>query len=167
MPGATLYRRSRRAPCYKRRVRREFSAGAVVVRRLRRRWMLAAIRPAGKPPGTWALPKGIVGRDESPETAAVREMSEETGVSGDLVGKLGDVRYVYSRGGQRIFKIVSFYLVRWTGGRLGDIAPSQRREVAEARWLPVEEAPSLLAYRGERDMAERARAALSEADNGL
>ncbi len=146
---------------------REISAGGVVVRRLRGSWFFAAIRPAGKPEGMWALPKGIVGLGERPERAAEREVEEETGVAAALVGKLGDVRYVYTRGGQRIFKIVSFYLVRSTGGRLGDIAPSQRREVAEARWLPLEEAPSLLAYPGEREMAERAHAAVSEAGNGL
>ena len=75
---------------------------------------------------------------------------------GALVGKLGDVRYVYTWAGERIFKVVSFYLVRYAGGRLGDIPPEFRHEVAEARWLPLEDAPRLLAYRGEREMAEKA-----------
>jgi hypothetical protein len=63
------------------------------------------------------------------------------------------VRYVYSRAGDRIFKIVVFYLVRTLGGRIGEIEPAMRREVAEARWLPLDDAPQLLAYRGEREMA--------------
>jgi len=139
---------------------REFSAGAVLVRRLRGRWWLAAIRPGGKPAGTWALPKGNVGRGESPEETALREVTEETGLEGDSRGKLGDVRYVYTRRGERIFKVVSFYLVRYRRGRIDDVPARYRHEVAEARWLPLEEAPRLLAYGGEREMAKTALATL-------
>ena len=142
-------------------MRREFSAGGVCVRRLRGRWVLAAIRPAGKPAGTWALPKGLVDRGERPELTAVREVTEETGVESELAGKLGDVRYVYTWRGERIFKVVSFYLVRYRSGRIGDVPAEHRHEVAEARWLPLDDAPSLLAYRGEREMAEKARGALA------
>jgi 8-oxo-dGTP pyrophosphatase MutT (NUDIX family) len=142
---------------------REFSAGAVVVRRLQGRWWLAAIRPGGKPEGTWALPKGNLGRDESPEETALREVTEETGLDGVPQGKLGDVRYVYTRRGTRIFKVVSFYLVRYRRGRIDDVPESFRHEVAEARWIPLEEAPRLLAYGGERQMAKAALATL-EAD---
>ena len=136
--------------------KREFSAGGVLVRRLDGAWHLAAIRPAGKPEGLWALPKGGLDDGESPEQAALREVAEETGAHGRSLGKLGDVRYVYTWKGTRIFKIVSFFLVRYEGGRLGDIPAEFRHEVAEARWLPLAEAPSLLAYRGEREMAEKA-----------
>ena len=139
---------------------REFSAGAVVVRRLRGRWWLAAIRPGGKPEGTWALPKGNLGRGESPEETALREVTEETGLEGVSQGKLGDVRYVYTRRGERIFKVVSFYLVRYRRGRIDDVPSHFRHEVAEARWLPLDEAPRLLAYGGEREMARNALATL-------
>ena len=70
------------------------------------------------------------------------------------------MRYTYTWDGERIFKIVSFYLVRATRGRLGDIPPEMAVEVDDTRWLPLDEAPRLLAYTGERQMAERARAAL-------
>ena len=141
----------------------EISAGGVLVRRMQGRWWLAAIRPQGKPEGLWALPKGLVDRGERPDATALREVFEETGVPGRLDRKLGDVRYVYSRGGQRIFKVVSFYLVRAGRGRIGVLPPGMEREVAEARWLPLEDAPRLLAYRGEKDMAKAAVEALGEA----
>jgi 8-oxo-dGTP pyrophosphatase MutT (NUDIX family) len=141
-------------------VRREFSAGGVVVRRLRGRLWVAAIRPQGKAEGTWALPKGLIGPGESPEETAVREVEEETGLRGASVRKLGDVRYVYTWRGERVFKVVSFFLLRYGQGRIGDIDPSMRLEVAEARWLPLEDASRLLAYRGERDMAAEALAHL-------
>jgi len=124
---------------------------------------MAAIRPAGKKPGVWALPKGLIDDGEPPEETALREVAEETGVEGRLVGKLGDVRYVYTWRGERVFKVVSFYLVRYSRGRLGDLPSATAHEVAEARWLPLDEAPKLLAYKGEREMAERALASLREA----
>jgi hypothetical protein len=68
------------------------------------------------------------------------------------------VRYTYTRrGGLRVFKVVSFFLLRAGRGRIGDIEERMRVEVAEARWLPLEEAPRLLAYGGEREMAAKAR----------
>ena len=145
-------------------MQREFSAGGVLVRRLRGRWAVAAIRPAGKPEGVWALPKGRIGPGEEPAATAVREVEEETGARGRLERKLGDVRYVFTWEGERVFKVVSFYLLRYTGGRLGEIAAEHRHEVAETRWLPLEEAPRLLAYRGEREMAEKALAVLADKD---
>jgi 8-oxo-dGTP pyrophosphatase MutT (NUDIX family) len=137
-------------------VLREFSAGGVLVRLVRGRPMVAAIRPRGKPEGLWALPKGQIDPGESPADTAVREVLEETGVSGRLVEKLGDVRYVYARDGERVFKIVSFFLLRASRGRIGEIEESMRIEVAEARWLPLDDAPRLLAYGGEREMAAKA-----------
>jgi 8-oxo-dGTP pyrophosphatase MutT (NUDIX family) len=136
---------------------REFSAGGVLVKRIKGRPMLAAIRPQGKPAGTWALPKGNIDPGERPEETAVREVLEETGVEGRLLEKLGDVKYTYTRrGGVRVFKIVSFYLLQAGRGRLGQIEERMRIEVAEARWLPLDEAPGLLAYGGERQMAAKA-----------
>ena len=140
---------------------REISSGGVLVRRLRGEWAFAAIRPNGKPAGVWALPKGLVHEGESPEATALREVAEETGVEGRALAKLGDVRYVYTRAGARIFKIVSFYLVRYRSGRLGDLPPEHAHEVAEVRWLPLADAPRLLAYKSEREMAERARTILA------
>ena len=145
-------------------MKREFSAGGVLVRTMAGRPWLAAIRPGGKPEGVWALPKGLISAGESPEATAVREIAEETGLEGTSAGKLGDVRYVYSFRGERIFKVVSFYLVRYRRGRIGDIPPAFRVEVAEARWLPLEHAPRLLAYKGEREMAEKALMMLAPGD---
>ena len=146
-------------------MRRELSAGLVLVRRMHGRPWIAAVRPRGKPEGTWALPKGLIGAGETPLEAALREGFEETGVRARLVSKVGDIRYVYTWEGERVFKIVSFYLARATGGRIGDLPAGMKIEVAEARWLPLEDAPRLLAYRGEREMAKRAFDSLSGSDS--
>ena len=130
--------------------------------------MLAAIRPGGKAPGVWALPKGRIDEGESGEATALREVAEETGAHGRSLGKLGDVKYVFTwppkpANGERVFKVVSFFLIRYEGGRLGDLPEEFRHEVAEVKWLPLEEAPRLLAYGGEKDMARKAMERL-EAD---
>ena len=142
-------------------MRREFSAGGVLVRRLHGEWMVAAIRPAGRPPGLWALPKGQIDAGETGEVSALREVAEETGAHGSSLGKLGDVKYWFNWDGERVFKVVSFFLVRYEGGRLGEIADEFRHEIAEVQWLALADAPRLLAYRGEREMAERALAILN------
>jgi len=162
---------------------REISAGGVVIRKRGGAWWMAAIEPptessAGAPvrPKTGAkadrprhsvarrrrvlaLPKGLVDPGEEPLESALREVYEETGVTAELVTKLGDSKYVYTRAwgdGVRVFKIVSFYLMRYRSGRINDITPEMRVEVARARWIRLQDAPTLLAYKGEKLMARRA-----------
>jgi 8-oxo-dGTP pyrophosphatase MutT (NUDIX family) len=147
--------------------RRELSAGVVLVRQMRGRTWFAAVRPQGRREGVWALPKGLIGSGEKPAETALREGFEETGVNGRLVAKLGDIRYVYTQSwspgkGERVFKIVSFYLARAGRGRIGELPAGMEIEVAEARWLPLEDGPRLLAYGGEREMAEKALAVLAQ-----
>jgi len=130
---------------------REFSAGGLVVRRMRGRDYVAAVRV--KKGTVLALPKGHIERGETAAEAAEREVREEAGIQGELVEKVGDVKYWYARRGERVFKVVSFFLFRYRSGSVRDY---EREEVDGAEWVPLEEAPRLLAYRGEKDMAEAA-----------
>src|SRR6201984_2982539 len=159
---------------------REISAGGVVVRNKDGDWWMAAIElPAAKPaavpgsevtpkrrskPGSMpkavlCLPKGLVDAGEKPLEAALREVREETGITAIPVLKLADIKYVYVRSwgdGERVFKIVSFYLLRYESGRIDDVSEAMRIEVACAKWVRLEDAPKLLAYRGEKQMARQA-----------
>lgn len=129
-----------------------------MVRRFRGRPFIAGVRLKG---GTvLALPKGHIEAGESAAEAAEREVREETGVQGELVEKLGDVKYWYARDGQRVFKVVSFFLLRYRSGSVRDY---QVEEVDSAEWIPLEDAPRLLAYRGERQMAEAALSQMAAA----
>ena len=145
-------------------MRREFSAGGVVVRRMRGRWWAAVVRPRRERhrPQVWALPKGLIDQGERGLETAIREVYEETGLHTRGDRKLGDVRYVYTWEGERVFKVVSFFLLRAVGGRLGNLPPGMEIEVAEARWVPLDEAAAVLSYGGEREMTERAVNALAE-----
>ena len=130
-------------------MKREFSAGGVVIRRFRGRPFAAVVKVRE---GVLALPKGHPDQGESMAEAARREVREEAGVEAELVEKIGDIRYWYSRGGDRVLKVVSFFLFRYRSGSVRD----HDHEVEGARWIPLEEAPERLAYRGEREMAAAA-----------
>lgn len=123
--------------------------------------MVAAIRPAGRP-DVWALPKGGLDPGETAEQAALREVREETGLECRAVRALPEVRYFFSSNGRPVAKRVEFWVMEPVGGVIDDLHPSMRREVDEARWLPLAEAPELLSYAGERrllaDLREEASA---------
>ena len=152
---------------------REISAGGVVVRHKDGEWWMAAIQPAGEgsspPPSkrsarskdktVLCLPKGLVDAGEKALDAALREVREETGITALPVTKLSDIKYMYVRtwgDGERVFKIVSFYLLRYESGQIDHISDAMRIEVARASWVRLQDAPKLLAYKGEKQMARQA-----------
>ena len=153
---------------------REISAGGVVLRKEDGVWRMAAIelplasgavsdprKPAvrSKPKAVLCLPKGLIDPGEKVLDAALREVREETGIIAVPITKLGDIKYVYVRSwgdGKRVFKIVSFYLLRYESGEIDNISNEMRIEVGRAKWVPLEDAPKLLAYGGEKQMARKA-----------
>ena len=154
---------------------REISAGGVVVREISGAWHVALIEPqkSDDPKQTrklpvaeakvskkkkpsravLGLPKGLVDPGEKPVAAAVREVFEETGLTAEPVAKLADNKYVYVRtwgDGARVFKIVTFYLMRYLSGEIDDVTSAMRIEVKRALWLPLTEAARQMAYGNER-----------------
>jgi len=143
---------------------REFSAGALVLRQMKNQWWAAVIEPGreGEPEDrkhTIALPKGNIDSGEKPVDTALREVWEETGLRARPITKLADIKYVYSRkwsDNARIFKVVSFFLMKYQSGQIGDIKPDMQHEVRRAWWMPLQEAAQKLSYSGEKQMAEKA-----------
>lgn len=158
---------------------REISSGGVVIRPIEGVWHVALIEPRkdeptnGKPlhkisRAVFALPKGLVDPGETPVVTAVREVQEETGILAEPVTKLTDIKYVYVRtwgDHARVFKIVSFYLLRYISGEIDKVTPEMRIEVTRALWVPLHEASRQLAYSNERKVIEQAEKYL--AANGL
>jgi 8-oxo-dGTP pyrophosphatase MutT (NUDIX family) len=136
---------------------RELSAGGVVVRG-DEVIVIVPTRRGAQGQRVLGLPKGHVDPGENAEQAARREVREEAGVEADMVEKLGDVRYFYQRDGQRIFKMVRFFLFDYRSGSLED----HDDEVEEARWMPLAEAARALSYKGEREMVSRALSAIAQ-----
>lgn len=149
---------------------REISAGGVLVRHTRESWEVAVIEPQREPSvirksdkkrhkQVLALPKGLVDLGEKPAETVLREVREETGITGSVLTKIKDIKYTYVRSWgdkQRVFKIVSFYLLRYESGTIDDVSPEMRIEIKRALWIPLEEAEGKLAYRGEREVVRLA-----------
>jgi 8-oxo-dGTP pyrophosphatase MutT (NUDIX family) len=138
----------------------ETSAGGVVIRGEPGREQVVVIVPARRSPKgarVLGLPKGHIDPGESALTAAAREVREEAGVVGELIGDLGEVRYWYRRDGRTVAKSVVFFLFGYLSGETDD----HDDEVLEARWIDLRGALTELSYEGERGMIARALALLS------
>jgi ADP-ribose pyrophosphatase YjhB (NUDIX family) len=120
--------------------------GAVIGRRDRRGRLL------------WSLPKGHIEPGESPEQAAIREVAEETGIIGRIVGRLGTIDFWFMADGRRVHKTVHHYLLRAEGGELSDADV----EVAAVAWVPLDEIGARLAYEDERALLVRVPEILTE-----
>jgi len=150
---------------------REISSGGVVLREISGVWHVALIEPQKeglarsntprrRTKAVLALPKGLLDPGETPDITAVREVREETGISAEILTKLADIKYVYIRtwgDGERVFKIVSFYLLRYSSGTIDDIASNMRIEVKRAVWVPLADASTQLAYSNERKVLRLAQ----------
>jgi 8-oxo-dGTP pyrophosphatase MutT (NUDIX family) len=135
--------------------RREISAGCVVYRLSSDIVEVALIQPHDR--RAWALPKGLIEHGEPPELAAQREAREETGLSGTIVTKIDTIKYSYvakwEKPETRVFKIVTFYLLKYTDGD-----PSQHdREVDRVEWFPIEKAISSATYPQEKTILRKAK----------
>jgi 8-oxo-dGTP diphosphatase len=136
-------------------VREQVSAGGVVFRRDHERIDVVIVAVGGN--NRWQLPKGLVEKAENPEIAAVREAREEGGIDSEVVEHIETVEYWYAGldGGERVrfHKRVHFYLLRFLSGDTNN----HDWEVNEARWVPIDDAASQLAFDNERRVVEQAK----------
>jgi len=108
----------------------------------------------------WCLPKGIIEKDEDPLKTALREVKEETGLIGEVLGQVGQISYWYflKEKTVRVHKTVHFFLLTYVSGSTDD----HDHEVEEARWFQVDEAVERLQYKGEKDIMRKAKRMIEE-----
>lgn len=106
----------------------------------------------------WSLPKGHIETGETPEATAVREVAEETGITGRVVARLGTIDFWFVANGRRIHKTVHHFLLRAESGELSDADV----EVAAVAWVPLGELATKLAYDDERKLVSRAHRLLAD-----
>jgi len=99
----------------------------------------------------WSMPKGHVEPGETAEDAAVREVMEETGITGEILAPLGTIDFWFVADGRRIHKTVHHFLLVCTGGELSD----EDVEVEQVEWVPLGDLPDRLAYADERRLVEQ------------
>jgi 8-oxo-dGTP pyrophosphatase MutT (NUDIX family) len=132
--------------------RDEVSAGGVVFRRDQDDVRVLVCKDAGY--HKWVLPKGLVDKGESFEETAVREVREEVGVQARIIESLGEEKYIYTSRGVRVFKVVHYFLMEYQSGSETD----HDHEMDEVKWVSLDEAISLMGYKGAKDVLTRARA---------
>jgi 8-oxo-dGTP pyrophosphatase MutT (NUDIX family) len=137
----------------------EVSSGGVIYRKNSKGYEVALTQTSRGP--MWCLPKGRVEHEETLEQAALREVREETGLTGRIEDPLGPIEYSYQarsdQGGRfAIDKTVHFYLIEFVEGSTED----HDSEVVDVRWFPLSVAGRLLHHAGERDVLALARKTL-------
>jgi len=131
----------------------QFSAGGVVYRKTAAATEVVILtRGDGK---IFCLPKGKIERPETPQQAALREIREETGLTGTIEKELGKINYWFysDEDKARVHKTVYFYLVRYESGSTAD----HDTDAEDVRWLPIDEALNIMTYPSERRMVEKVR----------
>ena len=133
----------------------QHSAGGIAYRAGQNGIEIAIIKTSEE--GRWQLPKGIVDPGETPDQAALREVSEEAGITCELIEPIDTIEYwfigSYDGPKKRYHKKVSFFLMKYLSG---DVA-NHDHEVSEARWVFFDEALKMLVFKNEKDVVEKAR----------
>ena len=134
-------------------IKKQTSSGGVIFRNSRKGIEAALIAVKNKT--VWCLPKGAIDKNEDFQTAAVREVREETGLLGEIIDEIGKISYWYFSKDEnvRFNKTVYFYLMEYKSGS----TDAHDQEVDEARWFLIDEAINKLTYKGEKEILQKAR----------
>lgn len=134
-------------------VKRHTSAGGLIVRKADNAVEVALIGRKKDEKVIWQIPKGLVEEGEAADKTAQREVMEETGLKGEVVKKIGEIGYFYRFEGERVFKTVHFFILKYVEGSTSD----HDDEVDFAKWFKIEEAERALNYKNEREILSRAK----------
>ena len=136
-------------------MKREFSAGGIVLRQSqdkfsKNKWEVLLTKHSQN--HYWGFPKGWIEKGQTTQEAAIREVREEGGVEAQIVEKLGDTKYVYTLNGEKIFKVVVYFLMKYISGDPKD----HDWEMEEAGWFTVDEALKTLSFSRDKELLKKA-----------
>ena len=138
----------------------QVSAGGVAFRMNEGKAEIAIV--AMKPSRRWQLPKGIIDAGETEQQAALREVREEAGIECELVEKIETIEYWYvgdQKGGRvRYHKFVHFFLLKYLSGDVED----HDNEIDEARFVSIDEAVEMLAFKSEKETVKKAQSLIEK-----
>ena len=127
--------------------KRVVSSGGVIFRKVNGGFEVALVSRRN----IWCLPKGLIEANETADEAALREVKEETGLNGEIIGKIGEINYSFFRN-RRYFKTVHFYLLKLVGGSI----EAHDSEMDKVKWFPISDAIRVLTYVNERKIMRKA-----------
>ncbi len=135
------------------RAHRETSAGGVVYRLQDGQPHFLLIRDSYR---NWGFPKGHLESDEAPETAAMREVREETGLTAvTLEGAIDTIDWFFRFRGKLVHKVCHFFLMRT---ELERTTPQRAEGITACRWATYEDATRLVSYANAREVLRLAHA---------
>lgn len=128
-------------------MKREFSAGGIVINSQGQ--VLLTKHSQNR---YWGFPKGLIDPDQTGKEAALREVQEEGGVEAEILEKVGESKYIYTFNNERIFKIVTYFLMKYISGDPKD----HDWEMEEAGWFEIEEASKTLSFSKDKELLKKA-----------
>lgn len=128
-------------------MKREFSAGGIVFND--KGEVLLTKHSQNK---HWSFPKGLIDPGQTTKEAALREVKEEGGVEAEIIDKAGYSKYVYTFNGEKIFKVVTYFLMKYVQGDIKD----HDFEVEESGWYKIEEALKQLSFSQDKELLKKA-----------
>lgn len=142
-------------------MKREFSAGGIVFNKGGQVLLVKAGSLRDESKKHWKFPKGHIDEGESSKDAALREIEEETGIKAQILEKIGESKYVFPFKGEKIFKIVIYFLMKEIGGEL----KPQEGEIEEVRWVSPEEALKILSFPTDKKLLEKTLSLFIRSEN--
>ncbi len=131
-------------------MKREFSAGGIVFNDEGK-----VLLTQNSSSLNWGFPKGLIDPGQTSKEAALREVKEEGGVEAEIIDKVGDLKYIFTDkwgDGQKVFKVVTIYLMKYLSGDPND----HDYEISEAKWCDIDEALKTLSFSSDKALLKKA-----------
>ncbi|MGH7204461.1 MAG: NUDIX hydrolase [Candidatus Levyibacteriota bacterium] len=136
----------------------EFSAGGIVFKKVGDKISILIAQHSQH--HGWVFPKGLIGdhiKGESKEETALREVKEETGITGKILGSLSPITYWYVFDKEKIKKTVYYFLMEYISGDVTE----HDFEMENVEWIPIDEIESRLTYKSDKQIWKESKSLIA------